>query len=196
MSLTEVINKTTDIVKKYANEVHLKNSNFQQIIHLIDTDGTYIPDDCVVKDDIHVNPFYTHKSILTKYPQEIILRNKAKKEKMNRLYQQEKIWDIPYQCYYMSCNLDHVLYDKQNPSCIDRKEIEFEKISDALEFAELYMDRPIECADFFMKSPFSVCDDFIQSWRFIQVGTHSLERYTNLGIALKDIISTYKNSLK
>lgn len=39
-----------DIVKKYANSNYLKKTNFQQIIHITDTDGAYIPDENVVED--------------------------------------------------------------------------------------------------------------------------------------------------
>ena len=38
-----------DIVKRYAESMHFKQMHFQQVIHLIDMDGAYIPDEKVVE---------------------------------------------------------------------------------------------------------------------------------------------------
>ena len=43
------------------------------------------------------------------------------------------LWKVPYRGYYMSCNLDHVLYDKRNST-------DEEKEQDAYAFAKTYKD--------------------------------------------------------
>ena len=92
-----------------------------------------------------------------------------------------KVWgSVPYQAYYMSANLDHVLYDKLNSSDKDKE-------NDAFLFAKRYKDRLDEFLQFIADSEFSVVGDFKDSWEFIKEGKHSLERHTNLGICFKEI---------
>ena len=43
----------------------------------------------------------------------VISRNRRKTGNLYRLRSCGKAWNIPYRVYYMSCNLDHVLYDKE-----------------------------------------------------------------------------------
>ena len=75
----------------------------------------------------------------------------------------------------MSCNLDHVLYDKQNNAAED-------KVADARVFARRYKDDLAGFAAFINGSSIAAPGDHRESWRFIQEGTHSLERHTNLGL--------------
>lgn len=42
--------KICDVIKEYAGQFGLKSSHFCQVIHLIDTDGAYVPDDCIGED--------------------------------------------------------------------------------------------------------------------------------------------------
>jgi len=89
------------------------------------------------------------------------------------------ISQIPYAAYYMSCNLDHVLYDKIN-STDDMKE------NDAYAFAKKYKDDPDGFRKFICESDFSVKGTHKESWEFIQKERHSLERHTNLGLSFPD----------
>ncbi len=77
----------------------------------------------------------------------------------------------------MSCNLDHVLYDKLNSS-------DEEKERDSLDFARRYRSDFSEFVQFISESAFSVGGTYQESWAFIKVGKHSLERHTNLGICI------------
>jgi len=95
--------------------------------------------------------------------------------------------NIPYQVYYLSCNLDHALYGKLNSS-------DAEKEDDAHKFSKKYNDDIAGFIDFISESGFSKCGDYLESWRFIKESKHSLERYTNLGICIKRAIAgTYLN---
>jgi len=181
VSSGSIVSKIGDFVKKYASSTHYRASDFQQIIHLIDMDGAYIPDDAVICDKTRQNPYYSTTEIRTSKPENIILRNRKKRENIDRLCLQGKVWNsIPYRAYYMSANLDHVLYDKLNST-------DTEKERDALAFARTYKNRMDDFLTFISDSEFSVCDDFNASWKYIRSEKHSLERHSNLGLCFTEI---------
>ena len=126
-------------------------------------------------------PFFTENEIKSAQPDQILLRNARKSENINRICLMGKVWgSVPYRAYYMSANLDHVLYDKLNSSDKDKE-------NDAFLFAKRYKARLDEFLQFIADSEFSVVGDFKDSWEFIKEGKHSLERHTNLGICFKEI---------
>ena len=91
----------------------LKKSNVFQIIQIFDTDGTYIDESHIMEGDTE-ECVYSETEIFCKYPERVKARNIHKKELMNFLLGEKEIENIPYECYFMSCNLDHVLYNKNN----------------------------------------------------------------------------------
>ena len=90
-----------------------------------------------------------------------------------------KIWNIPYRVYYMSCNLDHVLYGKRNSS-------DDEKEKDAYNFAKMYRNENELFLKYICDSEFSVKGDFKKSWEFIEEDMNSIERYTNLPVCFDE----------
>ena len=105
---SNVIAKIGDVVKKYA-ERKFRSGDFSRIIHITDMDGAFIPDEAVVEDAAAVKPLYSATEIRTQRKSGIENRNQRKRECLNRLSTASRIWGVPYQIYYMSCNLDHVL---------------------------------------------------------------------------------------
>lgn len=173
-----VVAKISDVVKKYAERA-FKPGDFSRIIHITDTDGAFIPDEAVVEDNAAVKPIYSVMEIRTQRKSGIENRNQRKRECLNRLSSASRIWGVPYQIYYMSCNLDHALYGKLN-STDDEKE------ADAFAFAKKYRD-DIPCfMKFISESDFSVAGSYPQSWQFIREGLHSLERHTNFGLCFQE----------
>ena len=75
----------------------------------------------------------------------------------------------------MSCNLDHVLYDKLNTT-------DTEKEADAYAFALRYRNDIAAFRSFISDSDFSVSSSYKDSWNFIKAGMESLKRHTNLGL--------------
>lgn len=176
-----IASKTGNIVRSYARSNHYKASDFQKVIHLIDMDGAYVPDDAIVLDTASKKPFYTTSEIHTAKPETLILRNKRKRENINRICFMNKVWgSVPYHAYYMASSLDHVLYDKLNSTDEDKEK-------DSYEFAKKYKDNLSGFLSFISDSDFSVCDDFKGSWEYIKEERHSLERHTNLGLCFKEI---------
>ena len=94
------------------------------------------------------------------------------------------MWKVPYNAYYMSCNLDHVLYNKQNSNDKDKE-------NDAVKFALHYRESIPDFIDFISKSDFSykmkpelsLTDNHRESWKEIRLDSNSLERRTNFGLA-------------
>ncbi len=175
-----IISKVCEMVKEYAKESKYKKIHFCEILHIVDTDGAYILDDCVIQDDSLVEHIYSDESISTSKKTLIEKRNKQKKDNINKLYQTSQIWGLPYSVYYMSCNLDHVLYNKVNLS----KE---EKENNAYNFAKKYKNDIKGFLDYIKNSQFSVNLDYIKSWEFIKEDRNSLKRNTNLGLVFKDL---------
>lgn len=170
-----------EAVKRYADSMHFKQLHFQQVIHLIDMDGAYIPDDCVIENPDAEKPVYTLTNIQTAKRDLLLRRNKHKQSKIERICGMQKVWgSIPYRAYYMSSNLDHVLYGKLNSSDEDKE-------NDAYAFAKRYKDDIDGFLKYISDSDFSRMEGYKESWAFIKKECHSLERYTNLGLCFAGI---------
>lgn len=169
-----IVSEIGNIISGYAASNHFDKQHFQEIIHIFDTDGAYIPDDAITEDELVEKVVYSPTTIRTKYAEKI------KRECLERISRMTSSWGVPYQAYYMSCNLDHVLYDKLNLS-------DDEKEHHSIVFSKKYKDDVNGFVKFISESNFSVTSGYIESWAFIKDGFHSLERHTNLGICLKKI---------
>lgn len=179
-----ILAKLGGIVKTYMSSNHLAKTHFQEIVHIVDTDGAYIPDDAVVQDETAKRPIYSLEEIRTADVTGIINRNMTKRGCVDRISSTPMLCAIPYQAYFMSCNLDHVLYDKLN-STDDEKE------RDSLSFAKKYGSNIPDFVKFISESSFSVGGGYLESWAFIKKDKHSLERHTNLGICIAKASERY-----
>jgi len=172
--------KVTDFVSRFAERNFFRQSDFLKVIHIVDTDGTYIAPEYIIEDASHNKPFYELHAIRTADKNGIIMRNENKRRNMNFLSTLSLVWGkIPYKAYYMSCNLEHVLVDKQN--CTDEEKEEY-----SYAFAEKYEDNAADFVNFIGQSEFSVQGDFAETWNYIKQGLHSLERHTNLGLIFNE----------
>ena len=170
---SNIVSALGDIVKNYAATMHFSQIHFQEVIHLVDMDGAFIPEAAIVDNPDADKPFYFLTEIQTSRPEQLVLRNKHKQSKLNRISTLKKVWgSIPYQAYYMSCNLDHALYGKLNSTAE-------EKENDAYAFAKRYKDDIDGFLTFISDSEFSRMDGYKESWEFIKKDLHSLERHTN-----------------
>lgn len=179
---SNIVSKVENCVKQYATQNHYKFSDFKEIIHIVDMDGAYIPDSAVVYDSVAAKPIYSTTEIRSANPTGILNRNKIKRENIDRLKSTGLIWKLPYGIYYMSCNLDHLLYGKLNSS-------DEEKEDDAYAFAKKYRNDIPGFLEYIGESDFSVNSEYKESWKYITEGLHSLERHTNLGVCFQDSIA-------
>lgn len=183
VNVSNILNRITEIVKQSIKEYKLRKTDLLRVIHLVDTDGAFIPDIAIAFDEKAIEPLYTLTEIKTNSPERIEQRNQQKKSNLIKLHTTKYIWqDIPYSVYYMSCNLDHALYNKLNLT-------DEEKERFALGFAKKYRNDIPAFIEFVCNSDFSVVDDYSSSWSFIRQKLHSLERHTNIGLNFKTVIS-------
>ena len=177
---TNILKKVTEEIKGYAKNNHLERVHFQQVIHIMDMDGAYVSTECIVEDAAVKKPYYSLDHIRTCDKQGIIERNQSKSKNMDKLSTTPTIWgSIPYAAYYMSCNLDHVLYNKLNST-------DEEKENDAHRFAKKYKTDTDGFMRFLTESDFAVGGDYISSWNYIKEDKHSLERHTNLSLCFPE----------
>lgn len=177
---TNVVSKLGDEIKSYADSMHFEKTDFLQIIHIVDTDAVYIPEKSIIVDEGLEGFVYLDDGIHAADKDKVLSRNKQKIDNLLRLRRCPKIWEVPYRVYYMSCNLDHVLYNKRNSS-------DDEKEQDAYDFAKKYRNDVSAFLKYMCESDFSIKGDYKESWNYIEEGMHSIERYTNLPICLDGV---------
>lgn len=176
-----ILSKIGNKVKEYINNNrYIKKSDFKEIIHLVDMDGAYIPDENIIEDTSVTETVYSLTNITTSNKSNIIKRNRQKSANINKICTIPEVWDIPYRVFYMACNLDHVLHNKINSS-------NAEKRFDSRKFAEQYKNNVREFLSFISDSDFSVKMPYKESWQFIKQELHSLERHTNFGNCFDDL---------
>lgn len=176
-----ILSKIGNKVKEYINNNrYIKKSDFKEIIHLVDMDGAYIPDENIIEDTSVTETVYSLTNITTSNKSNIIKRNRQKSANINKICAIPEVWDIPYRVFYMACNLDHVLHNKINSS-------NAEKRFDSRKFAEQYKNNVREFLSFISDSDFSVKMPYKESWQFIKQELHSLERHTNFGNCFDDL---------
>lgn len=177
----KIIAAVNEQIKLFRGSVY-KPGDFCKVVHLADTDGVFIPDGAVIKEEAAEGrqyPFYTDTQILTPEPANIINRNVRKSKNIAKLSSTGRIGGIPYSFYYFSCNLDHVLHGRNNLS-------EAEKIVCSRDFDLKYADDPNAFIRFMKDESFAVQGAYQETWTFIKQGVHSLERHSNFGIELPE----------
>lgn len=159
-------------MKKYA----YKESDILQIVHLIDTDGAFIPDN-LVKARAEKGIQYFEDHIETGEVKYIQGRNQKKSSVVASLCSTGKMKSkIPYSIYYFSRNMEHVLHNVATELTNDQKV----ELADA--FADRYEENPMDFVAFIESEEVAVPGGYTQTWTFIREGTNSLNRHSNLRI--------------
>ncbi len=177
-----IADRLKKIIKVYADNNSYFKSDFCEIVHLTDTDGVFIDKKYISGDKNAKKTTYTDKNIITSNVYSIVMRNRRKSNNLQYLTEIDRIWGIPYSIYYMSCNLDHVLYGKLNSKS-------HEKTENALNFAEKYRENTAGFIDFMTNSAFAVSGDYDSSWEYIKKERNSLDRHSNFCIYLAGVDS-------
>jgi hypothetical protein len=166
-----IVAKIGNIVKDFSDN-KFKPKDFLEVVHLVDTDGAYIIPEKVIFSDAE-KPYYTDNNILTNNVNEMQRRNVQKTAILNRLISLNKVWGIiPYSVYFFSCNLDHVLHNNANLTRTEKTE-----------YANRFEDQYDPCPEMFVDSlnndVCAVPGDYEETWKFIKIDEHSLQRFTN-----------------
>ena len=163
------------IVDKYLRDKKLKKKDIFQVVQIFDMDGAYIPEEAISEGESYAF-VYSTKGITCKNPERVKERNARKTTILNYLLSLSNVKSLPYEMYFVSCNLDHALYDEINLD-IDKKQA----YADA--FYERFIGKEEKFIDFLESdvvngTPKSMYD----SWKYIKEGLHSVERHTNLNV--------------
>lgn len=172
-------NAKSHVAKRVAAEMEkyaYKVSDILQIVHLIDTDGAFIPDE-LVKERKEKGVQYFKDHIETGEVKYIQNRNQKKSSVVASLCATGKLKaGIPYSIYYFSRNMEHVLHNVATELTDDQKV----ELADA--FADRYEKKPMDFINFMESAEVAVAGTYTQTWTFIKKGTNSLNRYSNLRI--------------
>lgn len=150
------------------------------IVHIVDLDGVFIPDDLVDEGNVE-NAQYYDDGIVCKN-REKFLRSKNNKEANLLHLSSISVISIPlgvvvpYSIFYMSCNLDHVLHNKRNSTKEQKQE-------DSIYFADNY-DDPEKFASFFNGSDIKIEGTYPETWNYAQIELNSLKRGSNFWICI------------
>lgn len=164
-------------IKQEMYRYHFKMQDMLKIIHLVDTDGAFIPDDSVVWAAVD-KVQYENNRILSHQPDTIIARNNKKAAILRLLHSTNKVNKIPYSVHYFSRNLEHVLHNNH----AELTNVEKESMADG--FADTYRDNLDTFRQFIASEEFVVAGDYPATWAFIMQDLNSLHRHCNLHLIL------------
>lgn len=180
VSESNIVSKVCQYIKDFVTSYKLRKTDILRVVHIIDMDGAFVSDGRIILDESLDAIVYTDTDIRANDVSKVKTRNAHKRSNIEKLLCTHVMWkDIPYCLYYMSCDLDHALYNKRGSD-------DFSKERDAHIFAKKYKDDIPGFVKFISDSDFSVTDGYSQSWNYIKQGENSLKRYTNLGLFFKE----------
>lgn len=172
--------KLAEIIKSFLNSSRLKSSDILQIIHIVDTDGAFVSNDCIVENQ-NEKLLYLSDRIETQNTQGIIARNEQKVRIINMLIATTTIYSKKYDVYFFSRNIEHVLHNN------DKELSREEKMALAYEFTDRYYDSPNEFLTFISDPSLAVQGTKSETWDFIRQETNSLKRYSNIHVFLREL---------
>lgn len=169
-SILKKINEQIEVVKR---RYRFEQNDFIKLIHIVDTDGIYIPKADIKDADVEEIQYY-EDHIKTKNVSAIIERNKRKGDILRKLRKTGKINGIPYRVYFNSCNLEHVLYGELRDYSDEEKQI----LSD--DFADRYDGKVEEFIEFITAPDMAVSGTYQSTWDYIEKNKNSLKRHSNM----------------
>ena len=164
-----------------------------KIIHIVDLDGAYIPNECIVpysgecqgKEKIYYdgeNGIITAANVSA-----IIERNERKRRNLEHLLTlpeqkiKVKTKSIPYEIYFFSSNLDHFINNDAN--------IQSGKKFLAGRFVRTYGFDTEDFSKYFFEDEDSVGHmGYKESWNFIKENSNSVKRYTNIDCLIRRLM--------
>ena len=150
-----------------------------KVIHLVDIDGAFIPEDRVLKGRDRTLRYYDDR-IEAPDPERIIERNRRKSKILQRLCTADAVGKVPYFVYYFSRNLEHVLHNNEEDLSDDKK------IRYADSFADKYGLDQKGFQDFMSSGDFAVPGEFHETWNFIMQDLNSLHRHCNFHLLFQN----------
>lgn len=162
-----------EIEKYFRRNPYLEQGDILKVVQLIDTDGAFVPASMVRQSKNRLTEYH-EDFIEAKDKDRLIRRNISKRRIVYQLYHQDEIAGFPYEVYYFSRNLEHVLHNEGRELSVEEKE------DLALEAALRYHENPEDFLRFIGDETFSIQGGYRETWDFIMANGNSLKRHTNL----------------
>ena len=153
-------------------------SDIYRIIQVVDTDGVFVPEHAIVNTDDGKTQYF-EKAIHCYNRNLIITRNRKKAKVLGKLLETKRIDNVPYELYFASCNMDHLLFDERNLDPSDKKPY-------AMRFASKCKNKD-DLKECIFAEDICAKVSHADSWIMIQNGYNSLQRHTNLNLLLNAI---------
>ncbi|MHA6261490.1 hypothetical protein ACXYMX_16645 [Sporosarcina sp. CAU 1771] len=165
-------------VKEFMIKSKFRAEDVCCVLHIIDMDGCFIPEEAIVIDETQKELTIYHANKISvphaKQKQQIAARNEERGKNINAMQTMDTILsgEINYRMYYFSRNLEHVLFNNANPE-------KGAKYPEVEQFAE-QLQIPVE--EFLRQTmpPVPGDDPYLESWGLISQSVASLEQYSNV----------------
>lgn len=162
-------------VNSFLQRYRLRRKDILKIVHIIDTDGAFIPPTRVFHGG-NEHAYYGSDKIVTFSDDSMRARNEHKTNAAMALSELDTVEQIPYALYYFSRNIEHVLHDRTDTlSSAEKREL-------SERFENEYAEDPEAFVSFICSRAVAVRGSYEQTWDYIFRGTNSLKRGTNLGL--------------
>ena len=185
---TNIQKKLEDIVLYFRKNgvpfSNIKVQDIQEIVQIVDLDGTFVSNDHIVRSN-NSKFYYTDTAIVTSNVDGAIGRNKKKAEILEKLISVKQIGNIPYSLYFMSCNMDHVLFDTRMPP-------QGEKNSNSIQFQLKCQNNPSILLESIFKDGVKADKPYNESWEEMKKDCKSLQRKTNFNLFFGEKAKNYK----
>lgn len=188
--IPNIKNSVIRVIQSYLDKYKFLAKDLTAVVHITDADGCFIAPECVrVDENIEQKLFYTEDAILVKSDkrkEQIEQRNEMKARNARILIANDYFsinrLKVPYQLFYFSTNLEHVLWDERN-------EIPTEKIHKADKFIENLSGTIEEYLKTYLPvdAELPYREKMKKSWSFLMEGGHSLQRGTNVPLLFEMI---------
>lgn len=176
MTVKYIENRIEKEIEKYLDRnPFIKKSDILKVVQIIDTDGAFIPVS-QVKPSSSGKTEYFETYIEAKNQNRLIRRNISKRAIVYHLMKSENVAGIPYEIYYFSRNMEHVLHN------IPQDLSDEEKEDLAFEIANRYSECPKDFLRLLYEESFCVPGTYEETWKFIMQNGNSLKRYCNMTV--------------
>lgn len=177
MTVKYIDNAIKNAVDEYLKKnPFVKKKDILKVVQIIDTDGAFISNSQVRQSDSG-NTEYFESYISAKNKDRLIRRNISKRNIVYHLSGLKKLLDsYPYEIYYFSRNMEHVLHN------ITEELSDKEKEDLAFKTAIYYRNHPKEFLMLMKAEELCVQGTYEETWAFIMESVHSLMRYSNLSV--------------
>lgn len=176
--------KIKEIIDGFKKQYNLFPSDFFGVYHIIDTDGSFSPNEIYVK--VEEGYYFKEKEGLiyscdVEKSKEI---NRNKREIYEYLLSLNKISNVDYRVLFFSRNLEHALYDKGNCN-------EEEKVNLSDKFEEEFENDETKFYEKMSECSFDVPHSYNESWTYIMDKSNSIRRGSNY-IVLLDLLKQFR----